>query len=401
MKISKGNVIEGLALTAALAFIVRSINVTLKSGERIEAVEPDEMLPFLSIIVPARNEERQIERCVRSLLAQRYPRFEVVAVNDRSEDATGEILERIAHEDARLRVIHGEALPDGWIGKPWALMQGADVALGDWLLFTDADTLHEPPACASAVSYAQRHAASFVSLLTTQIFETAGERAVLPTILWMIAYAVGSLDAINDPRRLDAAIFNGQYLLAERAAYDALGGHGAVRDCIAEDYAFAHVVKQDGRFRSRLAGASDLVYTRMYRSLREVWDGFSKNLYVAAEHKPLQAVLGTAALAALSPAPAVLLAGALLERNSGRTLRMAGALAGTSLAAEWGMRRSRFPRGSGLYFPLGIAAMLGIFLNSTLLHRTGGVEWRGRRYRAGRPRRAPKPTGPLWKPKPL
>lgn len=133
---------EGLVLATALAFIVRSINVTLKSGERIEPVEPDDTLPFLSIVVPARNEERQIEQCVRSLLAQRYPRFEVIAVNDRSEDRTGEILERIAAQDQRLRVIHGETLPGGWVGKPWALMQGADVALGDWLLFTDADTLH-------------------------------------------------------------------------------------------------------------------------------------------------------------------------------------------------------------------------------------------------------------------
>ena len=371
---------EGLALATALAFIVRSVNVTLKSGESIEPVEPDETLPFLSVIVPARNEERQIEQCVRSLLAQRYPRFEVIAVNDRSEDRTGEILERIAAQDQRLRVIHGESLPEGWVGKPWALMQGADVALGDWLLFTDADTTHEPQACASAVSYAQQHAASFVSLLPTQRFETPGERAVLPTILWMIAFAVGSLDAINDPKRLDAAIFNGQYLLVERAAYDALGGHEAVRDCIAEDYAFAHVVKRDGRFRSRLAGASDLVYTRMYRSLREVWDGFSKNLYVAAERKPLQAVLGTAALASLSPLPSVLLAKALLERDYQRAMRMAGVIAGTALAAEWGMRRSRFPRGSGAYFPLGIATMLGIFLNSTLQHRTGRVSWRGRQY---------------------
>jgi chlorobactene glucosyltransferase len=317
---------------------------------------------------------------VRSLLAQRYPRFEVIAVNDRSEDRTGEILESIARDDRRLRVIHGEALADGWVGKPWALMQGADVALGDWLLFTDADTTHEPQACASAVSYAQRHAASIVSLLPTQRFESAGERVVLPTILWMIAFAVGSLDAINDMRRIDAAIFNGQYLLMERAAYNALGGHAAVRDCIAEDYALAHVVKQDGRFRSRLAGASDLVYTRMYRSLREVWDGFSKNLYVAAEHKPLQAVLGTAALASLSPLPSMLLANALLKRDYPRAARMAAVVGATALAAECGMRRSRFPRGSGAYFPVGIAAMLGIFLNSMLQHRTGRVSWRGRQY---------------------
>ncbi|HET9029431.1 MAG TPA: glycosyltransferase, partial [Candidatus Aquilonibacter sp.] len=292
----------------------------------------------------------------------------------------GEILERLAHEHPRLRVIHGEALPDGWIGKPWALMQGADVARGEWLLFTDADTLHEPGACASAVTHARRHAVSFLSLLPTQIFETAGERILLPTILWMIAFGVGSLEAINDPERLDAAIFNGQYLLVERAAYDAIGGHAAVRDRIAEDYALAQIVKNDGRFHSRLAGASDLVFTRMYRSAREVWDGFSKNLYVAAENKPAQAVVGSIALAAISPLPSLLLLHALKHGERKRALRMGVTILATSLTAEAGMRHSRFPRGSGLFFPIGIAAMLGIFLNSALAHRTGRVSWRGRRY---------------------
>lgn len=376
----KVKTLEGITTVTAGAFIGRSITVALKSGEAIEVAEPDESLPRLSVIVPARNEERQIEQCVRSLLQQRYPDFEVIVVDDRSEDRTGEILARLAAEDARLKVVHGQALPEGWVGKPWALQQGAQASSGEWLLFTDADTCHEPLACASAVKYAQCKRADILSLLTTQRFETAAERAVLPTILWMIAFAVGSLEAINDPKRLDAAIFNGQYLLFDRRAYEALGGHGAVRDCIAEDYTFANIVKQDGRFRSRLVGASDLVYTRMYRSLREIWDGFSKNLYVAAENKPIEALIGTAALAALAPVPVALLLGSLAKGHYASAARMGAILAATSLAAEAGMRRSRFPRGSGAYFPLGLTAMLAIFLNSTLQHRSGRVSWRGREY---------------------
>lgn len=348
---------------------------------------------MLSIIVPARNEERQIEACVRSLLAQNYPRFEIIAVNDRSDDSTGAILARIAHEDSRLIVVHGDALPEGWIGKPWALAQGARIARGDWLLFTDADTTHEPLGASSAVQHAMHHGAQALSLLTTQRFETLAERAVLPSILWLIAFAVGSLDAINDPHRLDAAIFNGQYILFERAAYDALGGHGAVRDRIAEDYEFARLVKRDGRFRGRLAGASDLVYTRMYRSLREIWDGFSKNLYVAAHENPGQAFAGLMMLAALSPLPEALLASAVLKRERSRAVRMATVVAATSAAAEFAMRRSRFPTGSGAFFPLGAAAMLAIFVNSARQHRTGQVRWRGRAYE-GRAARAPKPLDP-------
>lgn len=393
--------LELVAAVAATAFVVRSIAVARGSRERIEAHEPDGELPMLSIIVPARNEERQIESCVRSLLAQRYPRFEVIAVNDRSDDSTGAILASIAQSDKRLTVIHGDALPDGWVGKPWALAQGARIARGDWLVFTDADTTHEPLAASSAIRYALRSGAHALSLLTTQRFESLAERAALPAILWMIAFAVGSLDAINDPKRLDAAIFNGQYIAFERAAYDALGGHGAVRDCIAEDYELARIVKRDGRFRSRLAGASDLVYTRMYRSFTEIWHGFSKNLFVAAKDDPLQAVLGAAMLAALSPLPELLACEALRRGEYPRAARMAAVAAASIAAAEYGMRKSRFPRGSGLFFPFGAATMLAIFLNSAFAHRTGRVTWRGRAYggrAAGRPAGAPKPQEPYGHP---
>jgi chlorobactene glucosyltransferase len=372
--------LEGLSILAGIAFVVRGLNVALRSTERLESREPDEQMPFLSIIVPARNEERQIEHCLRSLLAQRYPSFEVIAVDDRSTDSTSEILENIAMNHARLRVVRGKPLPEGWIGKPWALAQGANAARGAWLLFTDADTVHEPLAAASAVNYALQSQTSVLSLLTGQRFETPAERIVLPTILWMIAFAVGSLEAINDPKRIDAAIFNGQFVLFEREAYNALGGHATVHDCIAEDYEFARIIKRDGRFRSRLVGAAQLVSTRMYRSFPEIWNGFSKNLYIAARDAPGRALAGIVTLGALSPLPEYLLSQAIVKRRYRKALRMASVIAATAAAAEAGMRRSRFPRGSGAFFPVGAATMLAIFLNSARLHRTGRVTWRGRTY---------------------
>lgn len=393
--------LERLALAAAGAFIIRTMSVTLRSRQRIDVLEAADALGSLSIIVPARNEEHQIEQCVRSLLAQRYPDFEVIAVDDCSTDRTPKILESIARSDSRLRVVRGGALPHGWVGKPWALAQGARHAVGTWLLFTDADTLHEPLAAASAVAYARKTGTQVLSLLTAQRFETLAERMFLPTILWMIAFSVGSLDAINDPKRADAAIFNGQFILFERGAYQALGGHAAVRDCIAEDYEFARLIKRDFRFRSRLAGAADLVSTRMYRSFPEIWNGFSKNLYVAAQDAPVAAIFGTVMLAALSPLPELLAVRAMCKRDFRRALRMLALIAATMTAAEAGMRSARFPRGSGVYFPAGVAAMLAIFLNSTLQHSTGRVTWRGRSYRhSKRTGGAPSQTSSgLWKPK--
>jgi chlorobactene glucosyltransferase len=373
---------RSLAVAAAAAFAVRSIRVALGSNERIDACEPAPDMPMLSIIVPARNEERQIAECVESLLAQRYPHFEVIAVNDRSDDRTGAILAEISARDPRLTVIHGEALPPGWIGKPWAIAQGARIARGEWLIFTDADTTHAPLAAASAIRYARDACAQAVSLLPVQRFESAAERVVLPSILWMIAFSVGSLDAINDRKRTDAAIFNGQYIAFLRSAYDAIGGHAAVKNAIAEDYELARLLKRDGRFITRLAGANGLVQTRMYRSFAEIWHGFGKNLYAGAQNEPLKVFLGALWLGALSPLPELLLLRALLRRRTRGVMRMLAVIAATSAAAEFGMRRSHFPRGSGLFFPIGTATMLGIFLNSALRHRAGRVVWRGRTYGA-------------------
>ena len=372
-----------LAWLASATFAARTLWLAARSTEQLSRLRPSGALPSLSIVVPARDEERQIERCVRSLLAQRHADFEVVVVDDGSEDRTLEILQRIAADEPRLKVVSGAPLPDGWIGKPWALRQGAEHARGEWLLFTDADTIHEPDGAASALGYALLHEARVVSLLPTQLFESPSERVLLPAILWMIAFAVGSLDAINDPRRTDAAIFNGQYLLFERGAYDALGGHASVREKVAEDYEFARLVKRDGRFRSRLAGANDLVYTRMYRSAAEIWNGFSKNLFVAAIDRPGQAVAGTVMLAALAPLPVVLLFRAVVRRRYRAAVSMAASILLAAGAAEAAMRRSRFPAGSGAFFHMGATFMLATFVNSALAHRTGRVFWRGRRY-AGR-----------------
>ncbi len=371
-------VTETLLSVAAAAFVARSLTVALRSNDRLEACEPHPELPFLSIIVPARNEERQIETCVRSLLAQHYPHFEVIVVDDRSTDSTARILDRLSAADARVRAIYGEPLPEGWIGKPWALTQGVRCARGEWLLFTDADTDHKPLGCASAVRYALARNLSFLSLLTTQRFETPAERALLPAILFMIAFGIGSLDAINDPSRIDSAIFNGQYILCDRRAFETIGGHERVRASIAEDYDLARIVKRDGRFRSMLVDANDLVYTRMYRSLREIWDGFSKNLYVGVQEHPLHAIAAALAVASISPLPEIALARALIKRHNKTVFAMIAAIGATTAAAELAMRRFRFPRGSGAFFPIGAAAMLAILANSALQHRTGRVIWRGR-----------------------
>jgi chlorobactene glucosyltransferase len=375
--------VAALVLANAL-FALRSLDVILRSRDRIKTSEPDPSLPPLSIVVPARNEERQVERCIRSLLAQRHPDFEVILVDDRSEDRTRAIADRLARDDPRLKVLAGEPLPEGWVGKSWALAQGARAARGAWMLFTDADTEHEPLAAASAARCAIDRSYDVVSLLTDQ--ETIGiaERVFLPTILFTILLGIGALDDINDPRKPQVAIFNGQYILVSRAAYEAIGGHAAVGAEIAEDLELARRFKRDGRFRTLLAGAGGLVRTRMYRSFGEIWEGFVKNFALGARGNPARAAAGVTLLTCVSPLTPLTLLALLATRRWSGAAALALSTATVSAIAELGLRRMRFRRGSGLALPVGLSVVLAIFATSAARMLSGrGVRWRGRRYDGG------------------
>jgi len=335
--------------------------------------------PELTIIVPARNEARQIEQCVRSLLGQDYPNVEVIVVDDRSQDDTAAIVARIAAEDPRLQLIGGEPLPDGWVGKPWALHQGAQQARGEWLLFTDADTIHEPNAATAAIVHAQSHNLDVLSVLTEQLMVTPAERMLLPSILWTIAFSIGSLAAINDPAS-ESALFNGQYILMPRSVYHAIGGHEAVRNEIAEDLELARLFKRDGRFRTALVGANGLVRVRMYRSLREIWEGFVKNFWVGARDQRTLAAIGITLLTCISPVTPLALIAVLALHAWGAAIALGLAMCATIAGAGPGMYRLGLGVTSSLYLPVGIAFVVAIFITSVVRRERGGVTWRGRRY---------------------
>jgi chlorobactene glucosyltransferase len=374
---------HAVALTA-LFYALRSLRV-LSGWERVPALTgPDANAPSLSIVVPARDEERSIEACVRSLIAQHGADLEVIVVDDNSTDATAAILRELQGEFPALRVIEGAPLPAGWIGKPWACAQGAAAARGVWLLFTDADSRHEPHASASALAFVRAKGADALSIMTGQDLETFAEAALLPAILQIIVFATGMLSEVNDPARPDRALANGQYLLVSRVAYDALGGHAALRAEIVEDIEFARRLKLDGRFRLVVAEGTQLVHVRMYRSFREIWNGFSKNAYLGARGN-LPAIAGGVAFCALLSIAPPLLAAAALRR--GRTTEAAEALAASFAVMGAGVYGAGFvslPRRLAIFAPLGLAMFGAIALNSTRLALTGaGFEWRGRRYLDG------------------
>ena len=233
--------------------------------------QPGSAVPEVSIIVPARNEEASLQRCLQSLTSQEGVLFEVIVVDDGSTDRTREIAESFHG----VRVIVPGPLPYGWTGKNNAVVAGAAIAQGEWLLFTDADTVHSPGALARALTEARQNAADMLSYSPEQIAVTFWEMAVLPVVFAELASTYPP-KLVSDPASPVAAA-NGQYILIRRQAYKAVGGHQAIAGSLLEDVALAQALKKSGR-KIRFRYAADAVCTRMYRNFRHLREGWTKNL---------------------------------------------------------------------------------------------------------------------------
>jgi len=227
--------------------------------------------PLVSVIVPARNEEACLGTCLESLAEQTGVPVEIIVVDDHSTDRTREI----ALKFPAVRVIEAGPLPTGWTGKNNAVVTGAREARGQWLLFTDADTVHLPGSLTRALAEAQENQADLLSYSPEQIAVTFWEMATLPVVFAELArqYPPSKVSDPNSP----AAAANGQYILVKREAYDAIGGHASIAGNILEDVALARAVKASGR-KIRFRYAADAVRTRMYRNYRQLRDGWTKNL---------------------------------------------------------------------------------------------------------------------------
>src|SRR5208337_704115 len=225
--------------------------------------------PDISVIVPARNEEACLADCLRTLVGQTGPTYEIIVVDDHSTDRTRAIAESFA-----VQVVAADALPAGCSGKCNAAWSGARVAKGKWLLFTDADTKHAADSIARGWQEAQEHTADLLSYSPKQEVHTVAERALMPVIFAELATTFPPKEVSDTASPIAAA--NGQYLLIRREVYDAVGGHAAVATTILEDVELAKRVKRAGyKLRFRL---SDVVSTRMYRSFPQMWEGWTKNL---------------------------------------------------------------------------------------------------------------------------
>lgn len=229
----------------------------------------------VSIIVPARNEAAHIEACVRSLLAQDYPRFEVIVVDDGSDDGTGAILARLGKDEPRLRVIRGTALPPGWMGKVHAIDQAYRVSAGDWLLFTDADTRHAPQLLSGVMGLLEHSEASFATAIGRQRHPDWGVYLANLGVFTYISL-VTDRRRFRDPRSPQSLV-NGQYLIFWRPAYEALGTHRAVRGFSSTDASLGYLAKLEG-YIPALFDAGDALSTTMYENFPAAFRGWSRSL---------------------------------------------------------------------------------------------------------------------------
>ncbi len=331
------------------------------------AMETTAQRPTLSVIIPARNEEACLGDCLHSLVAQSGVAFEIIVVDDHSTDRTREIAQSFPKE--QVRVIEAGPLPTGWTGKNNAVATGARAAHGEWLLFTDADTVHLAGSLARALAEAQEHNAELLSYSPEQIAVTFWEMATLPVVFAELARQYPP-SIVSDPGSAVAAA-NGQFILIRREAYEVVGGHAAIAGEILEDVALARAVKRSGR-KIRFRYAPDAVRTRMYRNYPQLRDGWTKNLALLFP-RPSRLAAKTVALW-IVPWVALSLALAVHWWWSAIFVLSFPYLATRLRPANFTWRREIL----GAVFGMPMFAYL--LLRSKRAHAKGSVPWKGRTY---------------------
>lgn len=333
----------------------------------------------VSVLIPARDEAETIERAVRSVFEAETRVDEVVVCDDGSTDGTREILEELGDEFDRLRIVEGGELPAGWVGKPHACHRLERAAEGDVLVFLDADTRLASEGLARLASLLESGPggrASMVTAVPRQRTDSWFERLVVPLLhvtylSWLPLPLVWRTD---DPRFLAA---NGQLMAIRREALDEVGGFEAVRDEVVDDVALARRMKQSG-CRVVFADGSRMATCRMYSSPREVWEGFSKNLYEGIGESPA-ALVGIAGLyAAAFVLPYLALAGVPFGVPAVPALVGVGA---NVVARSLLVVRFEHPLEGPILHPVGVLALIAIAVNSFNWHRRGEIRWAGRTYR--------------------
>lgn len=374
-----------------LAWVV-SIVLTLYGLTRQKPLLPADDLhlkasnaPLVSILVPARNEQgRVLADCFRSILRQDYGRFEVIAVNDRSTDETGAILETLAQSDERLRVIEGSEPPAGWLGKPYAMQQAFTLARGEWILATDADMIFDPAALRTAMNRTLEAKGDAITLIPHFEARSFWERVMIPTWAWVFLMFTLFYRS-NDPKT-QGAVGIGGFFLMRRKVLERIGGYQALQNEIMEDVRLAEMIKRSGACLLTVY-APNLISTRMYSNFREMWECSTKNWFSGVKFSLPFALMCVFSMYLLSLLPPLIALVSALVVSAGVNVDLRGLLVPAVLA--WFLQmlvlalmsaRSKVSPVYALTAPLGLGLLYTMLLDSSIRITTGkGVTWKGRR----------------------
>ena len=333
-------------------------------------------LPSLSVLIPARNERKRISPCLKSLLRSNDSQLEILVLDDHSSDGTSELVQDLARQNPRLRLLQGKDLPPGWTGKAWACHQLANEAQGEYLLFIDADTRLADLTLPQAVDHARREKADLLSLWPYLESKTWSERLVIPFVhLFILLY----LPHWMGGRSASLGAANGQFLLFRREAYEKIGGHTAVRGHLVEDIALARKMRAAGLRVLNRDGTNPnqpiaLVRCRMYDHFRDLWDGFTKNLYPAFDGRFGAFVFFQLFQGVVFLGPFLLLP--FFPRDPILWIEVAIILS-LRLAIAHRFRQSWL---GAILHPFGQALVIAIAANSWLQTLRRRLPWRGRHY---------------------
>lgn len=376
--------IVGLWLVAF--FWTRREIVVLNSFQKIRFAPRKELR--VSILLPARNEaNRVLRRCVESLLKQNYRNFEIIALNDRSTDATAAILSEIANQTDKLKVVEGAELPTNWLGKPFALQQALEHSVGEWILTTDADILFAPDALEIAVAFAIEKQLDALCLIPFVRCETFWEKIFIPTFNWfrMLAAPPSRVNNWRKPETMGI----GNFFLVRRRALDKINGFAPVRNDVAEDLRLAQTIKRNN-FAIETYYAPRLLETRMYAGFAEIWHGFTKNFFAGSNFSIFSAASGVGSILLFGVLPTLVAIILLFAAFFGQ--QNFGLLAPfviiyflqTTVFAKL-MRESEQPIFYAVFAVLGLGLFTAILCNSTVKVLSGsGVVWKDREiYKSG------------------
>jgi cellulose synthase/poly-beta-1,6-N-acetylglucosamine synthase-like glycosyltransferase len=360
--------------------------------------------PHVTILIPAKDEGAGIRQCLDSVFAQDYPSFDVIAIDDRSTDDTGKILDGIAAAEPRLAVLHIEpgTLPQGWLGKCHALHAGHTHVVNEiknqkskfknspaWLFFVDSDVTLEPQALSTALSMTLQRGYDALSIFTRLETHSFLERLMLPPLAaaWVIMYTAS---LTNEDSRKNIAVANGQFFLIRREAYEAVGGHAAVRDQITEDVELMRLLKSRD-FKVRIFMGAHLAATRMHSNLRQMFNGWARIFSGTSRRSPWR-ILGAmwfliASVFTAYPA----LAWGIYDAVHGSSLWLMAAAVHWVLMTIYFMRVYRWsgnPMRAALLIPYTTALMFAIYIYALRKCRTGQIRWRDTEFSAAAPGRS-------------